>query len=364
MLKYSLFLLALTISTLAHAAETFVLKDFSQFGIQAKAVKLVDPRFRALSEPEDRYYLQVKLGRLTREQYSSMMALYGNKSRVAYDAKKEYDLVDFLHPAIQATVDQVFGFNSYDTSGLDGFSEDDTPEEDMAVIWPMRKNGVSSFSNCWNTTTQILRLQHPSADPNNMSYQIYWPGRWDISDELRSDEISFLVPADQVKAGDALLFSNVSDFTRVVNDLGMVQHTAIVLSDSLLFEKTDSSEDDPYRISFRKDVLTKYQRIFEKDLQVEYRRYNQPGQATFKPAAAYRLQESLSAGAYQRLKILVPSIAALPLVSGCETGMGGGCDVFTTELHDFKVITNPKTGRGIFFGPKPVLDRFFPLKGK
>lgn len=364
MLKYLLFVLALAVSTLAHAAETFALKDFAEFGIQAKAVKLVDPRFKSLAEPEDRYYLEVKLGRLTLEQYNSMMALYGNKSRVAYDAKKEYDLVDFLHPAIQATVNQVFGYNTYDTSGLTDFDPESVPEDDIMVIWPIQKNGVSSYSNCWNTTTQILRLQHASTDPNNMLYQIYWPGRWNINDELKSDEISSAVSAAQTRAGDALLVSNVGPMDEAVDASGMIQHTALLLSDSLVFEKTDSTEDDPYRISFRRDVLTKYERIFEKGLRIDYRRYNQTGQKTFSFATASTLKESLTAKGFALIQKLVPALVNIPLVSGCETGLGGGCDVVTTELHDFKVITNPKTGRGIFYGPKKVLDRFFPLKGR
>lgn len=364
MLKYSLFLLALTLSTFAQAAETFALKDFARFGIQAKAVKLVDPRFKSLSEPEDRYYLEVKLGRLSLEQYNSMMALYGNKSRVAYDAKKEYDLVDFLHPAIQATVNQVFGYNSYDTSGLMDFDPESLPEDDVMVIWPIQKNGVSSYSNCWNTTTQVLRLQHVSTDPNNMLYQIYWPGRWEIDSELKSEELSFAVKAGEERAGDALLVSNSGDMAVEDGQGGMIQHTAILLSESLVFEKTDSSEDDPYRISFRKDVLTKYQRIFEKGLSIGYRRYNQAGQKTFSLAKASKLKDSLTAKGFALIQKLVPAIADLLLVSGCETGLGGGCDVVITELHDFKVITNPKTGRGIFYGPRKVLDRFFPLRGK
>lgn len=364
MLKYALFLVALTASTLAQAAETFALKDFAQFGIQAKAVKLVDPRFESLAEPEDKYYLEVKLGRLTLEQYNSMMALYGNHSRVAYDAEKEYELVDFLHPAMQATVNQVFADKSYDTSKLWDFDLESMPEDDVTYLWPLRKNGVGSFSNCWNTTTQILRLQHPSADPNDMRYQIYWPGRWDINDELKSDELSSAVPAEQAQAGDALLVSDAGEQASMVSEGGLIQHTAIVISESLVFEKTDSSASDPYRISFRKDVLTKYQRIFETGLRVDYRRYNQAGQKTFGPAAAYNLKSFLSAKAFSLLKKLVPEIVELNLVSGCETGLGGGCDVMTSELHNFKVITNPKTGRGIFYGPRKVLDRFLPLKGK
>jgi hypothetical protein len=364
MLKISLFLFALTLSTLAQAAETFALKDFAQFGIQAKAVKLVDPRFKSLAEPEDRYYLQVKLGRLSLEQYNSMMALYGNKSRVAYDAEKEYELVDFLHPAMQATVNQVFGYNSYDTSGLTDFDPESVPEDDIMVIWPLQKNGVASYSNCWNTTTQILRLQHHSTDPNNMLYQIYWPGRWDINDELKSDEISSAVAAGQERVGDALLVSAAGGMDEALDSSGMIQHTAILLSESLVFEKTDSSEDDPYRISFRQDVLTKYQRVFESGLRVSYRRYNQAGQNTFSLAKPFLLKDSLTAKTFALIQKLVPAIANIPLVAGCETGLGGGCDVSTSELHEFKVVTNPKTGRGIFYGPRKVLDRFFPLKGK
>lgn len=362
MFKHALLFLLFTFPTITHAAETFSLQDFAKFGIRAEAVKLVDPRLEKLEYTEDRYYLEVRLGRLTLDQYENLMAHYGNASRVAYDPRKEYELLDFLHPAIQATANKALEPEGYDTESLYALDFDQLGEETQSIVWPLEKNGVSFLANCWNTTTQILRLMHPDLARQEMNYSIYWPGRWSINDELKSSELSRLVGEEEIRAGDALLISATGD---LADSEGMIQHTALVLSDSLVFEKTDSSENDPFRISFREDVLKKYRGIFEPEFMVtEYRRYNELGRKTFVLPRPGLLRDEISPKDLPLLEKAIPDILDLRLVAGCETGLGGGCDLGYSQMEDFKVITDPKTGRGILEGNRKLLGRFIPLKAQ
>jgi hypothetical protein len=338
-------------------AQTSTIADFAKFGIQAQVTKKSDARLQKLEHKEDHYYLEVKLGRLSQEQYRAMLALYGNSSRVPYDSAKEYDLVDFLHPAMQATVNQVFLPKNYDTSRLIDVDLEKDVSEDAAMFFrAASKNGISSFSNCWNTTMEVLRLMSPNSDKNKMVYRLYWPGRWDTSDIFSDAKTSAVVEASSAALGDALVVKLKSE-----GGGEMLQHTAIVLSASLVFERTDTTENDAYRIYFRRDVEAKYKKVFtDEERLLEYRRFH-----SVEDLKAPALGVSELRGKDRRLfDRLAPGIPLDRLTGGCETGLGGGCDVVYNEVNQVTVVTNPKTGRGIFYAKKELLDRFIPLKGK
>jgi hypothetical protein len=336
-------------------AQTSTIADFAKFGIQAQVTKKSDARLQNLEHKEDQYYLEVKLGRLSQEQYRAMLALYGNSSRVPFDSAKEYDLIDFLHPAMQATVNQVFLPKNYDTSRLiDVDLEKDVSEDAAMFFFNASKNGISSVSNCWNTTMELLRLMHPSTDKNNMKYRLYWPGRWDTSDIFSDAKTSTVIKAGSATLGDVLVVKLKSE-----GGGEMLQHTTIVLSPSLVFERTDSTENDAYRISFRRDVEAKYKKVFtDEERLLEYRRFHSV--EDFKaPALGVSELKEKDRRLFDRL---APGIPLDRLTAGCETGLGGGCSMVYNEVREAAVVTNPKTGRGIFFAPRELLDRFVPLR--
>jgi len=337
-------------------AQTSTISDFAKFGIQAQVTKKSDARLRKLEYKEDHYYLEVKLGRLSQEQYRAMLALYGNSSRVPYDAAKEYDLVDFLHPAMQATVNQIFLPKNYDTSRLSGLDlEKDVSEDAAAFFFNAHKNGISSFSNCWNTTMELLRLMHPSADKNKMTYRLYWPSRWEATDIFFDEKTSKVIKPAAATTGDTLVVKLKAGGMAVGDS---IQHSALLISPSLVFERTDTSENDPYRISFRRDVEEKYKKLFSEDKwYLEYRRFLSL-EAITPPSVGVT---ELTAKDRQLLNRLAPGIPLERLTAGCETGLGGGCSVIYNEVREASVITNPKTGRGIFYAPRELLDRFSPL---
>lgn len=338
-------------------AQTSTISDFANYGIQARVTQKSDARLQKLEYKEDQYYLEVKLGRLSQSQYQSMLTHFGNSSRVPYDAAKEYDLIDFLHPAMQATVNQVFLPKNYNTERLIEVDLEKDVSEDAAMFFhAASKSGISSFSNCWNTTMEVLRLMSPSSDKNKMVYRLYWPGRWDTSDAFSDGKTSTVIGSSSAALGDALVVKLKSE-----GGGEMLQHTAIVLSPSLVFERTDTTENDAYRISYRRDVEAKYKKVFtDEERLLEYRRFRSV--EDFKAPA---LGVSELKGKDRRLfDRLAPGIPLDRLTGGCETGMGGGCDVVYNEVHEVSLVTNPKTGRGIFYAKKELLDRFIPLQGK
>lgn len=360
-MKILLGLLLLSTPAVTQAAESFVIQDFAQFGIAAQVRKLQSPRLEKLEYSEDKYYLEVTLGRLTQDQYKAMRALYGNISQVPYSATKVYDLLDFVHPAIQATANQVLEPITYDTESLFDLDMDSLSEDGQMVMWGVKKSGLSYFSNCWNTTSQILNLMNPSAQKGKMRYSIYWPGRDEMSLVFQDNELSTMVKEKSLNYGDAMLIFNHAP---AEHDMAQIQHTALILSRNLVFEKTDGSENDPYRISLRADVLKKYKAVFEGQAHIQYRRFNQAGKEPFHvDGTASTLRQSLPEADAKIVADLAPDIMDIPLTAGCEERLGGGCDVTNSEKATFEVIVNPKTGRGIFNGPKKYLDRFKSLKG-
>lgn len=358
MIRSAFLLAALTLPLVSQVAvaQASSISDFARYGIQAQVTKKTDPRLKNLEYAEDQYYLEVNLGRLSRTQFDAMKAHFKNVSQVPYNPKKEYDLTDFLHPAIQATVNQVYLPKSYNTEKLFDVETDD---DSMMFIHAARKSGISSSSNCWNTTAEILRLEHEGFNPNKSVYRLYWPGRWDANDWFTDEKFSSVVNERAILPGDVLV---VKQKNSMMDESYMLQHTAIVLSSSLVFEKTDTSENDPYRISFRRDVEAKYRKVFSDDERlIELRRFTKGGENPF--SAPVLGVHDLTPAGRKLVKKLVPNLPLERLTSGCETGLGGGCDVIINEVHEPKLIINSNTGRGILYGKRDLLDRFVPLKG-
>jgi hypothetical protein len=326
-----------------------VVPEIVAIGIQPKVQKISIKKLSRLSDPLDQYYLNIKIGSVSPEQFIQLKALYGNLSQVPYEAQKNYNLIDFLPPVIQATVNHSFFSRNYNTDKLDPRKL--KTDEDREAFWGIMKNGVSFFTNCWNTTIETLRFLNTTNLPPQNLYTIRWPGRWEADDMLKSDDFSAEVESQNAQFGDAMLISQISP---AGEEFTMLQHSALVLGNNLVFEKTDGSKDDPFRLSLRSDVVEKYNHIFEKELSIKFRRYG----GSKKPLPADFPREEFTAKQKRFLTQVNPFIPLDRLSAGCDSGMGGGCDPMVTEFDQAEIVINPKTGRGELAGKKSLIKRF------
>lgn len=366
--KKSIFILliALILPAIVSAKELLnaasVVPEITALGIRAQVEKLVDPRFAQLRENEDKYYLNIKLGRLSQGQFAQLQALYGRQNFTTYRADREYNLIDFLPASMQAVANQVFKPVHYSFSFLqeppyDNFQGSPNFENDEMDYAALSKNHMSSQTNCWNTTIENLNYLYFNRPNSQKSYGLYLPGRWQADEALKSDVSSSPVASGRERIYDGMLFSMVN--AGVADDPGMLQHSAILLGSKIVFEKTDGQENDPYRISLRADVEAKYRRIFENLLKIEFRRYGKAPievrglRNDFSPA----IREMISRGTRK------PS-TSMQIGGGCETSFGGGCDYYLYEKHTARVVKNPRTERGILQAPQSLLLRFEGLRGQ
>lgn len=351
--------LSLTLTSTANAQTRLkaseVVPEFVAMGLNPEVYKQVDRRQLELYEEEDKYYLEIRFGKLTSDQFDSLKAYFGGFSQVTYSPEREYDLLDFLPPAIQAVANQVFEPVYLSSNGRAGRMGEKLGLRENHILFSADKNGMSNFTNCWNTTIEILQNIRSLKAGTSSEYMVYWPGRWETNDLLSEDKYSDLIDEREVRTGDVIIFKQRN--TEI--DFTMIQHTAFVLTSELVFEKTDTSENDAYRISLRRDVQKKFEKFFEKELIVEHRRFGGPGKRRIDgPKLPSKL---MSKKERQVLAKLFPKVNLDCVVGGCETGLGGGCDYQLSEVHVTKITTNPATGRGILSGDQAVLKRFKPL---
>ncbi|MBO9667716.1 MAG: hypothetical protein J7501_12990 [Bdellovibrio sp.] len=326
-----------------------VVPELVALGIQPQVYKIMPPRLQEQDYPEDQYVLQITLGTLTVDQFTKLKSMYGANSFVQYNAQKNYNLIDFLPRAIQATVNTTFT-----QTGISGLPLGDveTTDEIHGEIWPFQKNGVSFFTNCWGTTIEVLRSLR--SQDIVTPYTLAWPARWTADEYFKDDKYSSKVKESAIRFGDVLVVSQKSD------DATMLQHTAFIVNKSIVFEKTDTMDNDPYRLSLRADVISKYKKFFSGEEAFSYRRFSSDKEI-LPTEVALNPNQYFTPEALKILRETLPEIPFNNLSAGCETGLGGGCDPTITEIHVINVITNPQTGRGVLSGDPNVLKHFRPL---
>lgn len=338
-----LFSLTLWATSTVSIQESF--PESLNWGLEPKITKEYDARFNELYEEEDRYFLKIDLGILTRDQFQNLKNHFGNKSEVPFSSLKNYQLSDFLPPSVQAVIDQSFNVATYNLDGIHNDPNiDKLLESDSGIdIWALQKNGLYNQINCWNTSFENIN----TILFNSKDYRLYLPGRWQAQDEI--EEKTKIITVEEAQPWDLIVIRKKSAMDESASEL---MHTALVINSKIVFEKTDSTDNDPIRLSLLKDVLQKYQRLFEEDLVVEYRRALKP------LGEIHPLEDPI---VLNLIKKYEPKIQFDWIYGGCETGLGGGCDYFLGELIHTKVIVSKKTGRGLLQGPRRALDRFSTL---
>lgn len=331
-MKILLFSILLILTTQnSHAVE---IKNCVDALIQKIELKATDN----LYDKHDQYLLDFSYGKLTETQFKQLHTQFGGHSKVPYESNRVYELIDFLSPLQQALVNKTFEY----TTLLKSWGGDLELSDELK--WGL-KLGIDIFANCWNTSWQIARLNHQdNKDPN---YYLYWPGRWEADDTLKDDKYSVKVEDKDIQPGDMLIISNKQP---MMQDMSIIQHTAIFVSKDLIFEKTNGSKDDPFRISYVKDVFEKYRGIFEEGFSYEIRRFNKAVLPT----------PDLKDDDFMKQVRQIPGMEKHPgpLHYSVEIGMGGGNDMGVNGVLIFQVKIDPKTGRGVLAGEPQDLEKF------
>lgn len=326
-------------------------------------IKYSDPRLSNLYYEEDQYFLVVKLGQLTKKQFREIHHLYGDLSQVSYDPDKEYELRDFLPPSMQAVLNKTFTPIHYEESFIHTFENESlfeelsqaeqsgqgTPAQNQAAmtIFSLRKNAISSSTNCWGTTIENLN----SILSASTQYNLYLPSRWEADDIFRSNSLEISV--NELQNWDVLAIKEENPGSGQI----MLQHTGIIIGENLVFEKTDSSENDPYRLSLRSDVIKKYEGVFEEGLILEY--YRLP---SFSPILENKNGSFESFNEYLVNFFLNTNFDLTRISQGCETSLGGGCDLYHQYILPMQIGIDPLSGHGILYGDPDTLNRFVDLE--
>ncbi len=172
--------------------------------------------------------------------------------------KRNFSLIDFLSPLMQATIRQGFipEATYYDDRPL-------TPEE-------KQKNKITEppgtlihkavlFPNCWSTAYELGRR-------NAKTFTVHVISDGDASKIFNSDKYTAFLNAPGKVPSDALMAwldknpSRYGDILILSNADGIV-HAATFIDQGLLFELVSgASKEYPYRVSELKDIMSAYPR--------------------------------------------------------------------------------------------------------
>lgn len=339
-----------------------VVPELTRLGLPGLRVeKRLHPRLQNLFDPEDRYFLMIHLGPLSETQFNAIRQLYGHHSTLSYIPGKEYRLRDFLPLSVQAVLNKTFTPVSYDLAFLRSDSYETRIEnlrrsspgsEELRMIDGLLWWGLDTETNCWNATVETLN----EVKAGSSGYRLFMPARWDIDHELKTAASGEVVASEeQLRPWDLLLVSKESPYS----GREILQHTALVINEHLVFEKVDSSADYPYRLSLREDVLSKYRRALADAFRSEYRRY--PSGRLLFPGSGLRdaPYPELMADIIREVR---PGIEPERLSYGCDSGEEDSC------IYSFQVVESldlvAGEGGGKLHGPARLLERFQSLEAE
>jgi hypothetical protein len=169
--------------------------------------------------------LGFELGHLSHGQWQKLTKIYGawhNASLLPpYNSQRNYDLLDFMPPTLQALDRHRFYAQEQRVAG-----------RTLGVQEPLTK--IQLVTNCWGTVYEVLRLAHR---PKVESPILFVTAAQPMLETLR--QVS--TPADAEKPGDILLISHRH------GDREYLDHTVLVIDRNLYFEKAGTGDEVPYR---------------------------------------------------------------------------------------------------------------------
>jgi hypothetical protein len=307
-----------------------------------------------LANSQDRYLLSVKFGRLTPKQFQILKNKFGDVSSVTYQQERNYDLIDFLPRYLQATLNSTFAY-SFNALHLN------TSNEEYDDVNHHLRGGLLRATNCFGFAREATVLLNPAL-ANSQSALFFFEARISADMSLRADEYSRDVTNEPVRPYDVLLA--VADVPG--EEGGTLLHAAVLIDETILAEKTDSSGRHPYRLAKVADVKAKYLAAPGLKVHFERRRFNEgtkPGLPQPKTGVW---------GDSSPLERPLENSPAIPYVdhlfNGKEVGftndVGDGPQAMSSQLVSIlpaHLAIDPKTGRAVIAAPSTARSLLKPL---
>ena len=228
-------------------------------------------RFEAArSRADTNSLLDIKFPDLSKDKCEAIKLAYGNVSKLICQSKNTYALQDFLFPAIQATINNVF-----------------VPEIKNLPPKKFQETGPIAEAlqnNCWSTTLEVQRRA-------NDSYFLFQMNSKEAKRILHSDtSLSELVAGDgdnvtaeadlreqlsKSRFGDIIMIYTVNDLSK---EGGLPAHdllhaATIIDSGGLAFEKTGWDQKWSHRFVTFDDIISAYPPV---NIAWEIRRIKKP----------------------------------------------------------------------------------------
>ena len=190
--------------------------------------------------------LELGFGRLDKKQFELLKAEFGGLSEVPHTATRDYSVIDFLPPVVQALVhrdyDATAGVTLPGTQSLR-----DGPGEDLIV---------SITPNCHGTAYEVARSYQQRVRPPTVS--VLYGDAMPMVDAY--DDTKLFKPLGAAKPGDdpARLLAQLrpgdllAHRTWMDGAPGSLLHSAVYLGGGLVFEKPDTEvegNETPYRLA-------------------------------------------------------------------------------------------------------------------
>ena len=227
--------LTLAVSTSAFAVERFVEPAFHQVG-QAKRIKIQGVPFTltteqaADTETAEGVRLRIVSEKLTQAQLEKLNAYF--KTRLAHDAQKNYDLVSFLTPVMQALEGRRFVGVKSQPEAIKKFYDTKSDEEfDKTDI------GAETATNCWQTALELARR-------DEKVFRVYYPPEAKMAGVFRNEKLFKKIKRTEMIYGDLAYMYATDPHT----DEEVARHGATFISDDVYFEKTGSDDRFLFRL--------------------------------------------------------------------------------------------------------------------
>ena len=296
---------------------------------------------------ERRHVIRIVFENLTETHYRLLMDHYGGQNLVPYSNGRNFELVDFLPPKIQALVGKWL---------IPTTEEDKT----IPVSWRDPRNAeslpkVSIGMGCWSLAYEVLRdLGKPLSQ---LTGKIVYFSAF-VADNILGDKKAQALEQPLLKtawAPDKVVERNkgrkLGDLLWIKTRLSLFgpSHAALWIDDDLFFEKANYSGEEPMRLAFFEDVTKSY---VEDDLPTA------PTTMKFIRYKSGSLPEPSSlAGKFPYAADgIVPSENLSPeakktLIFFLDAGLAGSLSNFSVQrILTFPIKQDPTTNRAIYEG--------------
>ncbi len=195
-------------------------------------------------DPSDllKSYMKVSFGRISEAQFAQLKSTYFDNTQLSYSSTRNYELVDFMPPQIQA----MDGFRFASERVISDIPYYDATREKKFYTY-------STLSNCWNTAYEILR---GDSKKTSLFYVNGGAAQGFFTDDSYSRKLKVmpLNPSWQDAGKDRNEGLKPFDILLVYgNSFGAsspsLQHVAVFIDDDFYFEKTGPDSTLNYRFT-------------------------------------------------------------------------------------------------------------------